>query len=203
MIKKLRNSSSREGSLLNFALEVGQKYNISKISFTNEKDSKKFRQEKAKEKNPSLRSNEFNEQTKIKKFLMDVKVYEENKENVFSKINTSRNTAKLNQDKYTLAKLTQPLTMKPRKMIEFYDEFNGKYCKLKKFEESELPFTKSSILPKVKWMKVDNDVKTDDEQVSDALKMVRDNLKETMKLIQTEKDYLGKNLSRKVKFNKK
>ena len=68
--------------------------------------------------------------------------------------------------------------------------------------EKELSFTQSKILPKVKFMKVDNDVLTDSEQLNDATKMMFDNLKETIKHIQNEKDYLHKNLSKKIQWEK-
>ncbi len=89
-----------------------------------------------------------------------------------------------------------------KKYIEFYDEHNKKKVIFDHWDEKFVNFTKSAILPKVKFMKVDNDVMTDSEQRSDALAMMRDNLKQTIKLIREEKDYLTKNLSKKIRFKK-
>jgi methyl-accepting chemotaxis protein len=86
--------------------------------------------------------------------------------------------------------------------MDFYDEYNMKTVRMSQFNEKELEFTKSKILPQVKYMKVDNDVMTDSEQLKDAFNMMRENLRETIKLIQENKDYLQKNLSKKIKFKK-
>ncbi len=49
-------------------------------------------------------------------------------------------------------------------------------------------------------MNLDNDVMTDDEQIKDAGSMIKNNIKDVIKMISSEgKDYLQKNLSRKIK----
>lgn len=86
------------------------------------------------------------------------------------------------------------------KSIEFFDELNKRNVKFPLFDEKEFKFCKSKITPQIKLMKLDNDVMTDDEQIKDAASMLKDNIKEVIKTISTEgKDYLQKNLSRKMK----
>lgn len=90
------------------------------------------------------------------------------------------------------------------KFVEFFDDQNCRYRKLPSFEEKDLKFCKSKILPQVKLMTLDNDVLTEDEQIKDATAMLKDNLKDTIKLINAEgKEYLNKNLSRKLLVKKK
>ena len=89
--------------------------------------------------------------------------------------------------------------------VDFFDEMNKRNVRMDQYQEEDIEFTQSKVLPKVKMMKVDNDVMTDPEQVEDASKMMRDNLKMAIKLIQESKEiynYLNKNLSRKIKFVK-
>jgi hypothetical protein len=175
MIKKLKGIN-RNNSMLDFALEISQQYKVNSIGFQNKKDQRIFNNEKNK---TFLRSDALINGKKIdlpKKFEE-----EDNKEN--------RDVGK---------------TVKLCKKIQFYDEKN-KILKFNSFEEKYVKFTKSNILPKIKIMKVDNDVLTDDEQLTDAKGMMFDNLKETIEQIKKlGNEYLTKNLSKKITFcNKK
>jgi hypothetical protein len=85
---------------------------------------------------------------------------------------------------------------------EFFDEFNQTYVNMPKYLEKDIKFTQSEILPPVKVMTLDNDVMTDPEQLDDASEMMKNNLLEAIKLIKGNKNYLNKNLSRKIQFIK-
>jgi hypothetical protein len=82
-----------------------------------------------------------------------------------------------------------------KKVIEFYDEFNNKKRIMTLFEEKDFEFFKSEIFPPLKFMSVDNDILSEDEQIKDAHNMLKDNLKETIKLTKKDKKFFEKNLS--------
>jgi hypothetical protein len=172
MIKKLKAKTSH--SMLDFALEINKDYKVKKIEFGDKKLDKLFNYEKKKQ---ELKSNAFINGNLKANFSLK-KFEEDNKEN---------------QKKAA----TFP---KPQK-IEFLGE-NKEVFKFFKFEERNVKFTKSKILPKIKLMKVDNDVLTDSEQVKDAISMMKDNLQETINHIKKNPDYLKKNLTNKIKFKK-
>jgi hypothetical protein len=175
MLKKLRERKESNNSMLTLALEINQQHKIQSIKFPSIRDNRQFNAEK---RNTLLRTeNIINGQTKPKLSPLTKRFKEDEKEN------QNQNTA-------------------VKKYIEFFDELNKKKLIFDYWDEKFVKFSKSDILPKVKLMKVDNDVMTDSEQRNDALAMMRDNLKQTIKLIRGEKDYLVKNLSKKIKFKK-
>ena len=218
MIKKLRSSLKNlngrgESSMLNFVLEMSENCRIQKANFNNGKDQRTFAGEKGrgllKMADRVFNGNDLNgiSQNVRKKF-------QEDKENNGPKNKTNQKSNSDLEKNLTIKTFFQTKELKnsitpsekildhlPKtKNIEFYDEYNKKNVKMVQYEEKDFKFTKSKILPSVKWMKIDNDVMTDDEQLIDTTKMMRDNLKEAIKQIQNEKDYLNKNLSRKIKF---
>jgi len=218
MIKKLRSSlknlnGRRESSMLNFVLEMSENCKIQKANFNNGKDQRTFAGEKGrgllKMADKVFNGNDLNgiSQNVRKKFLED-KENDDPKNKTFQKnisdleknqtIKTFFHSKEL---KNSITSSEKILNHFPKsKKIEFYDEYNKMNVKMLQYDEKDFKFTKSKILPSVKWMKIDNDVMTDDEQLNDTTKMMRDNLKDAIKLIQNEKDYLNKNLSRKIKF---
>jgi len=208
MLRKIKNNvknlGRRESSLLDFVREVKETQDIKVKSTTGETKTKKLR-----EKNSLI-----NVQTALNGHLRDAlltrssKIFQEDKENFNGKLqrnnsdnsNSITNYFKPLESQNSKTRVVRPLP-KVYKM-DFYDEYNNKTVRMSQFNEKELEFTKSKILPQVKYMKVDNDVMTDSEQLKDAFNMMRENLKETIKLIQENKDYLQKNLSKKIKFKK-
>jgi hypothetical protein len=218
MLKKLRSNvknltKNRESSMLDFVLEMSENCRIEKVQFDNLRDQRKFSREKGRGL-LKMADRAFNGQDVSgliqngrKKFLEDKenekpKIQLNEKKNFESEKNLSiKNFFQSKAFSNPITSSAKILTQMPKaKRIEFYDEYNKKNVRMLQYDEKDFKFTKSKILPPVKWMKIDNDVMTDDEQLGDASKMMRDNLKETIKLIQTEKDYLNKNLSRKIKF---
>ena len=218
MIKKLRSSLKNlngrgESSMLNFVLEMSENCRIQKANFNNGKDQRTFAGEKGRGllkmadkvfNGHDLKGISHNAKTK---FLEDKendkpqnKIYQKNNSK-FEKNLSIKSFFQTKELKNCITSSSTILNHFPKsKKIEFYDEYNKKNVKMIQFDEKDFKFTKSKILPSVKWMKVDNDVMTDDEQLNDTTKMMRDNLKEAIKLIQNDKDYLSKNLSRKIKF---
>jgi hypothetical protein len=208
MLRKIRNNvknvGRRESSLLDFVREMKETKDIKIKSTTQETNKRKLR-----EKNSLV-----NVQTGFNGHLRDAlltrssKMFQEDKENINGKLlrnNSANSNSITNYFKPLESQISQTRVVRPLPKvykIDFFDEYNKKSVKMNQFDEKELDFTKSKILPQVKYMKVDNDVMTDSEQLKDAFTMMRDNLKETIKLIQENKDYLQKNLSRKIKFKK-
>jgi hypothetical protein len=174
MIKKLANKG-RTNSMLEFALEIGQKYQAQKISFVRKGLQRQFDNIKRK----TVLKSDVLINGNIKHGFPGKRYEEDDKENVKKNV----------------------LTEKP-KLIDFVNE-KGTILKFPKFDEKKVKFTKSRILPKIKVMKVDNDVLTDAEQVDDAFSMMKDHLNDTIKLIKKNADYLKKNLSKPIKFRKR
>lgn len=92
--------------------------------------------------------------------------------------------------------LKQNKIIKAKEKIELYDELFNQTIKIKQFKEDNIPFTHCRFLPKVQWMKIDNDIKTDDEQLSDATKMLHNWLGETIKYMKENDCYMSKNIQR-------
>lgn len=208
MLRKIKNNvknlGRRESSLLDFVRDVKETQDIKVKSTTGETKTKKLR-----EKNSLI-----NVQTTPNGHLRDAlltrssKIFQEDKENFNGKLqrnNSDNSNSITNYFKRLESQNSQTRVVRPLPKVykmDFYDEYNMKTVRMSQFNEKELEFTKSKILPQVKYMKVDNDVMTDSEQLKDAFNMMRENLKETIKLIQENKDYLQKNLSKKIKFKK-
>jgi hypothetical protein len=172
MIKALANKG-KTNSMLEFALEISKQYQ-GKILFDNRAVKRQFDKEKKK---TYLKSDHvFN--GNLKSGVVRKQFKEDNKENV---------------------KMTQQIQV--AKKIEFVRE-NGGFIKFSQWNEKNVRFTSSKLLPKIKLMKVDNDVLTDIEQVDDAQSMMKEHLSKTLDLIKKNSDYLRKTLSKSVRFKK-
>ena len=88
------------------------------------------------------------------------------------------------------------------KRMELYDELTNKIYIIKKFNEDEIPFTSSKILPEIQWQDIDNDILTDDDQLKRSRKKELNWIGETIKLIQKNENYLTENIQRKNCKNK-
>ena len=83
-----------------------------------------------------------------------------------------------------------------KEKLDFYDELFDKHIKIKKFKEDDLPFTKSKILPEIIWQKVENDIKTDDEQMSDAKEKLMNWLGDGIKLLKKDPKYFNEHIKK-------
>jgi hypothetical protein len=197
----LKNLQKKESSLMDFVKDLGSNVKIKSIQNISRADQTKLLRNN--DRYPlRIRCDHFNGPSQIEEKLQIKKKFSEDKENLELKNNIL--SSKIDgEHNSSIKNYFKPLTeSKKFKKIEFLDELNRKNIKMPLWEEKDLEFPKSKILPKVKIMKVDNDVMTDDEQLNDALKMMRENLREAMKFINQENDYLTKNLSRKIKFER-
>lgn len=202
MIKKLRDRTllKRESSMLDLALEINDRCKIEKIQFQSNRDQRRFNKEKGR---GMLNLSEcFNGQEKKKNSPKQNKPYQEDKENKNENIGYSNNKHLSERRCLKGCSIKDKEDAKKVKKIDFFDELTGKTLRMNSFDEKDVKFTKSKILPQVKMYTLDNDVLTDSEQIDDAFSMMRDNLKETIKLITSDKSYLSQNLSRKIKFKK-
>lgn len=213
MIKKLKNNlkalNKKESSLLDFVLEINQGGKLKGVQFSSKENNNKY--SRAKEKDilnfPLINGHSESVGPTLRK-----RTFAEDKENKTKQIVNFPLTSIQNAQKTdrSIKNYFKPDGKKEHcvltsshfkvKKIEFFDEENKKFIKMNQCDEKDVEFTKSKILPKVKMMKVDNDVMTDDEQLKDALSMMRNNLKDTIKQIMEKEDYLNKNLSRKITF---
>ena len=235
--------SSKKNSMLDFVLELNQKYNIKSIKLENKSENKKLEREKRKLHNQKgLLTNCFNGNINSHSETLFKKNFKEDQENINHKniLNKDTKIALKNNNKTITDFFKQRLSENklnshidnqqkdnycndlPKnliknvnvnsenfnksyvankgKFVEFFDEVNKRNIKFPLFDEKEFKFCKSKILPQIKLMKLDNDVMTDNEQIKDAASMLKENIKELIKEINSEgKDYLQKNLSRKMK----
>jgi hypothetical protein len=197
----LKNLQKKESSLMDFIKDFGNNIKIKSIQNIPKSQQKKLI--RSNDRYPlRIRCEQFNGLSQIEEKLQIKKKFTEDKENLELKNNVMSIRVD-GEHNSSIKNYFKPLAeSKKIKKIDFFDELNMKNIKMPIWEEKDLEFPKSKILPKVKIMKVDNDVMTDEEQVNDAFKMMRDNLREAMKLINQEKDYLSKNLSKKIKLGK-
>lgn len=205
MLRKIKTNikslQKKESSLMDFVMDIKSQFKIKNTENMTKMDRRKL--SRAYENYPlKINCDKFNGNLQTELGLRTRKKYNEEKENYDG--NNRKNLILVDGKQNTsIKKFFKPLgECKMGKNIEFFDELNRKYLNLPLWEEKELGFPQSKILPKVKLMKVDNDVMTDEEQLNDALKMMRENLKETIKSINLDKDFLSKNLSKKLKYHK-
>jgi hypothetical protein len=211
MIKRINSKfvGVKQNSILDFIKDMKGISRVEHIpkSFLNKK---LLRSSNKKAKSFLTMLDDINGQGKIFFPEKTTKQYSEDKENQVKKKQVNchnklvKSLAPLRQQNpnFQLGMLKESNTFIKIKKKDYYDELNGRNIKMNLIDEKDLPFTQSKILPKVKFMKLDNDVLTDSEQLQDAKSMMFDNLKDTIKLIENQKDYLNKNLSRKIIWEK-
>jgi len=243
MLKKIKTKTTKTSSMLDFVLELNQKYNIKNLKLDDKAENRKLEREKRRLKNQKpLLSICFNDSKYSQSETLVRKNFKEDQENMnlknipemnskvasnnknktitdfFLKKNTenklkshidnipyyynfNNSTGQLFKNvKVNSENLDKFFVKSKGKFIEFFDEVNRKNIRFPTFDEKEIKFCKSKKLPQIKLMKLDNDVMTDDEQIKDAANMLRDNLKDVIKAINSEGiNYLQKNLSRKMK----
>jgi len=235
--------------MLDFVLELKEKYNFKKVKFEEKSENKKIEREKRKfQIQKGLQIKNFNDNINMKAESQIKKKFREDQENFNQKIIFNKDSKKslINKNKtmydffkqkvpenklnlhfsnnhkcYEYNNLSNKSLLKDLKFntenfeknyvissrgkyVDFFDEKNKKNIRFPSYEEKDFKFCKSKIIPQVKLMKLDNDVQTEDEQIKDATSMLKENMKEIIKSLNIEgKEYLQKNLSRKINFKKK
>lgn len=184
------------------ARELKDNYEIKSISFQSNRDNLKFQRYASQNKGKG----KINGKENIASLLQSSRIYQDKQAKAqetiqhnsnrlpLSSISNRRNSNSIN---YQQTPLKKNNIIKTKDKIEFYDELFNQSIKIKQFKEDEIPFTHSRILPKVQWMKIDNDIKTDNEQRSDATKMLHNWLGDTIKLIKDDDCYMSNNIDRK------
>jgi hypothetical protein len=200
MIKKI--VSLRENKLgnplIDLISDLKVRHNVQKVTFENEKDKKLLNLRKTK---TFLKEKEnINGNTK---FYISIS----NKINTLSKKDNLTHKISVYDTKQKKSLSLIKEKQKPKisvkiKKIEFFDEFNRVYVSDNLYEEKELNLETKMKLPQVIPQTVDNDVYTDDEQMGDALEMMKDNIWDTMGRIKSNKNYLKNNLSKIMKIKK-
>ena len=124
------------------------------------------------------------------------------KRKALSSIDNIQNIKRNNLDKMEIEEKKKVKRIYTNKRMELYDELTNKIYKIKKFNEDEIPFTSSKILPEIQWQDIDNDILTDDDQLKRSRKKELNWIGETIKLIQKNENYLTENIQRKKCKNK-
>ena len=119
-----------------------------------------------------------------------------------SSIDNIQNIKRNNLDKMESEEKKKVKRIYTNKRMELYDELTNKIYIIKKFNEDEIPFTSSKILPEIQWQDIDNDILTDDDQLKRSRKKELNWIGETIKLIQKNENYLTENIQRKKCKNK-
>ena len=79
--------------------------------------------------------------------------------------------------------------------IEFQNEITKMPHYIKKYKEDDISFTKTKVLPEIKWQDYDNDVLTSEEQKKSAIKREINWIGETIKRIQNNEKYFTFNVT--------
>lgn len=231
MLKQIKNKTKKQNSMLDFVLELNQKYNLKNVKLDDKVEQKKLEREKRKYcREKKMLVDIFNGHINTRSETQIIKNFKEDQENNSDIINLMSSKKSFSNKTITdffykknpapalelrhfdkqlnylnvNQEILKNYVLNKGKFIEFYDELNKRNIRKWLYDEKSLKFCKSKILPQIKVMKIDNDVLTDDEQIKDAAIMLSDNLKETIKLIDLEgKDFLQNNLSRKLLCKKK
>ena len=187
--------------MYDLASELSHKVNVNSIYFDNNKENKQYKQYQLHNNNNKF-NNKYILKQKVNDLIKEVKVYEKKEKRV-----TLRNISNMEIDSDDTFKHVKDDTNKQKRIytrckITFYDEVFDRDVKIKKFKEDEVPFTQSKILPSIHWQKIDNDVKTDDEQMNDAKDMLMGWLGEAIKHIKKDEGYLKENIDKPFKFKK-
>ena len=165
--------------------------------------SSKLRKSSSKNKYPQLKKN-FKEDDREKdniKQLFKKRKYEKDKYSDFnSQITFSTTNSHYNSD-YSEYEENQ-------KSKIFFKEFTNENNEKIKFRcVNDNIFNLEKIISKEKqkefWNEIDNDIKTDDEQLKREQKKVNKFVNEVLENIQNDKNYLKNNLSKKLKFKHK
>ena len=191
----------KETTLYNLMDEINQSFSINSI-YVDKKENRGF----VRTLKP-LMHNKFNGKGKLSSLIEQVKDYE-NKTNNCKALNAIHRVAlssisnNSNQDRMLIddEKKVVHKRLFTRERLDFYDELTNKTYRIKKFKEDEVTFTHSKILPEIQWQSVDNDVRTDDEQMKDAKDMLMDWLGDTIKLIKKDDKYLDDHILKKFKI---
>lgn len=89
---------------------------------------------------------------------------------------------------------------KPTHQLEFNGSEEQDICSFKAFKEDEFPIASIKDIPSINWMKMDNDVTTDEEQLDYGRTTLLDHLKSAIDKEQSEIRYFQKHLSRRLNF---
>ena len=205
-ITKKSQIKKRHSSLLfNFLDELKENTSIDNIYFSSEKDNKSyFRYNKKNSNKRELKglNNIKRNISNIEKKNSDMIFVNNYKRKALSSIDNIQNIKRNNLDKMEIEEKKKVKRIYTNKRMELYDELTNKIYKIKKFNEDEIPFTSSKILPEIQWQDIDNDILTDDDQLKRSRKKELNWIGETIKLIQKNENYLTENIQRKKCKNK-
>ena len=180
----------RTSTLYNFIDEIKENFDISSIYMDNNKENRSFNRQTHHSTN---NINKFNGKTKFSSLLQQCK---DSKTKIIKRSalsNISNNQMQIDDEVPNKKIFT-------REKIDFYDELTNKHFKVKKFKEDEVPFTHSKILPEIQWQTVDNDVLTDEDQMTHANKKLMNWLGDAIKNIQKNEKYLNENIKKDFRF---
>ena len=195
----------KETILYNLMDEINQSFSINSI-YVDKKENRGFMRSMK-----PIIHNKFNGKGKLSSLMNQVKDYDNKTKkskahNSIYRVALSSLSNNSNQDRMIIDdKKIQHKRLFTRERLDFYDELTNKTFRIKKFKEDEVTFTHSKILPEIQWQSVDNDVKTDDEQLKDAKDMLMDWLGDTIKCIKKDDKYLDDHILKnfKIKHQKK
>ena len=203
--KKSQIKKRHSALLFNFLDELKENTSIDNIYFSSEKDNKSyFRYNKKNSNKRELKglNNIKRNISNIEKKKSDTIFVNNYKRKALSSIDNIQNIKRNNLDKMEIEEKKKVKRIYTNKRMELYDELTNKIYKIKKFNEDEIPFTSSKILPEIQWQDIDNDILTDDDQLKRSRKKELNWIGETIKLIQKNENYLTENIQRKNCKNK-
>ena len=203
--KKSQIKKRHSALLFNFLDELKENTSIDNIYFSSEKDNKSYFRYNKKNSNKRELKGLNNIKRNISNFEKknsDMFFGNNYKRKALSSIDNIQNIKRNNLDKMEIEEKKKVKRIYTNKRMELYDELTNKIYKIKKFNEDEIPFTSSKILPEIQWQDIDNDILTDDDQLKRSRKKELNWIGETIKLIQKNENYLTENIQRKICKNK-
>ena len=203
--KKSQIKKRHSALLFNFLDELKENTSIDNIYFSSEKENKSyFRYNKKNSSKRELKglNNIKRNISNIEKKKTDTIFVNNYKRKALSSIDNIQNIKRNNLDKMEIEEKKKVKRIYTNKRMELYDELTNKIYIIKKFNEDEIPFTSSKILPEIQWQDIDNDILTDDDQLKRSRKKELNWIGETIKLIQKNENYLTENIQRKKCKNK-
>lgn len=203
--KKSQIKKRHSALLFNFLDELKENTSIDNIYFSSEKENKSyFRYNKKNSSKRELKglNNIKRNISNIEKKKSDTIFVNNYKRKALSSIDNIQNIKRNNLDKMEIEEKKKVKRIYTNKRMELYDELTNKIYIIKKFNEDEIPFTSSKILPEIQWQDIDNDILTDDDQLKRSRKKELNWIGETIKLIQKNENYLTENIQRKKCKNK-
>ena len=130
---------------------------------------------------------------RIHRYIKHVKKYSRQK-SISSDITRQSLSSKLSY--YSKSKENSTHIQKTKSIITFTEENTQLVYKFNQFKEDEMNLSKVNNSPEIIWMKADNDVMSDDNDIENGRDVLFSELEKTIEHIESDSKYLKMNINR-------